>query len=179
MGTTVTYSDEAQHLGDNNFVQLTNLETAIEQIKKTLDRDEELIDIIEDLADLITQNPDRPVIGLENKLELGGRTDLFPRANRLKGRFARRVAKHQMSMSEQQVYIQILDAINTIWHSVIKPSITEGKSDSEIDALILDSLVSPIHQAIVRFDYTVTTELVSGMLYFLTGKCHVDWEAGC
>ena len=132
MNPVVEYGDESQHFGDNNFTQLTSLETAIEQIKKTWRSEGKLIDILEDLADYITQNPDRVVIGLEKKLELGKRSDLFARANFLKNKFARRVAKNQMSYSEQLVYIQILSAINTTWYQNIHPKIILGLNNSEI-----------------------------------------------
>lgn len=171
------YQDQAQHIGDNNFSPLSNLETAIEQIKKAGHEDERLIHILEDLADYITERPEREIVGLEEKLKRGSRSELFERAKELKSKFARRVAKNQMSMTEQHVYIQILSAISTTWHQMIRPRIIAGATNQEIDQLILEKLIQPVHQAIVRFDRSITTETVSGMLYFLTGKCHLKWEA--
>lgn len=179
MDTGAIYKDKSQHLGDNNFAPLTNLETAIEQVKKAWRGEDRLIDILEDLADYITDHPDREIVGLEKKLELGLRTDLFKRASYLKNKFARRVAKNQMSITEQHVYIQILSAINTIWYQRIHPHIVAGEEKELIDQMIGEELIQPVHQAIVRFDCSITTETVSGMLYFLTGKCHLIWEAEC
>jgi hypothetical protein len=179
MNNSAKYQDQAQHNGDNNFVPLTHLETAIEQIKKAYRGDEKLVDIIEDLTELITKHPEREIIGLEQKLEKGKRVDLFKRARRLKSKFSRRVAKNQMSIAEQQVYIQILAAINTAWYSSINPKIVEGATNDDIDRLIYEEIIKPIHQAVVRFDITVTSETVSGMLYFLTGKCHLIWGEEC
>lgn len=179
MDSVAQYKDSAKHIGDNNFAPLTSLETAIEQIKKKWDRDEKLVDLIEELADYITEHPDRAIIGLEKKLEQGERIDLFSRARWLKNKFARRVAKNQMSITEQYVYTQILSAINTAWFQNIHPSIVSGAKNHEIDRLIHEELIKPIHQAIVRFDCTITTETVSGMVYFLTGKCHLVWCKEC
>lgn len=177
MTSGANYQDRAQHIGDNIFSPLSSLETAIEQIKKAGREDNQLIDIIEDLADYITVNPERKIIGLEEKLKRAGRSELFERAKELKNKFARRVARNQMSKTEQDVYIQILAAINTTWHQVIRPQIIAGATSQMIDQLIFDKLIQPVHQAIVRFDRTITTEAVCGMLYFLTGKCHLRWEA--
>lgn len=179
MNSGADYSGHSKHIGDNIFSSLTNLETAIEQVMKALRGEDRLVNILEDLAEYITEHPDREIIGLEKKLELGGRQDLFNRARRLKNKFAQRVAKSQMSITEQRVYIQILSAINTIWYQHIQPRIASGASSQEIDQLILEELIKPVHQAIVRFDSTITTEIVIGMLYFLTGKCHLVWEAKC
>jgi len=179
MNNGVNYQDNSQHNGDNNFTPLTHLETMIEQIKKSHRGDEKLVDIIDDLTELITKHPGRQIIGLEKKLENGKRSDLFKRASLLKNKFSRRVAKNQMSITEQQVYIQILSAINTTWYSSINPRILAGATNDEIDKLIYEEIIKPIHQAIVRFDITVTSETVSGMLFFLTGKCHVIWGEEC
>lgn len=179
MNNSANYQDKSQHNGDNIFTPLTNLETAIEQIKKACRNDKKLIDIIDDLAELITEHPDREIIGLERKLVDGRRVDLFKRARRLKNKFSQRVAKNQMSTAEQRVYIQILSAINSTWYYSIYPKIIEGASNDEIDTLIYEELIMPIHQAIVRFDITVTSETVVGMLYFLTGKCHLVWREEC
>lgn len=179
MNALVLYEDQAQHLGDNHFAPLTSLETAIEQVKKAWCGQDNLVDILEDLADYITENPNREIVGLEKKLERGERLDLFGRARLLKNKFARRVAKNQMSITEQHVYIQILSAINTTWYQSIHPKIVSGSSNQEIDKTIYEELIKPVHQAIVRFDCTITTETVSGMLYFLTGMCHLNWGQKC
>nr|WP_319491714.1 ABC-three component system protein [uncultured Desulfobacter sp.] len=175
----VQYNGASQHIGDNNFAPLTNLETAIEQIKKTWHGQDKIIDILEDLTDYITKHPSRKTIGLEKKLEYGERLDLFNRARFLKNKFSRRVAKTQMSITEQYVYVQILSAITTVWYQRIYPLIVSGSNNQEIDQIIHEELIKPVHSAIVRFDCTITTELVSGMLYFLTGKCHLVWREEC
>jgi hypothetical protein len=171
--------NSSDHKGDNNFIQLSSLEEAVEQIKKNLGDDVSAVDIIEELADYITEYPNRSVIGLENKLSDGNRNDLKDRAVLLKNRFERRVAKNQMSLAEQHVYVQILSTISSVWHSKIKPLIDIEASTTTIDKIIHEELVEPVHKAVVRYDTLATSELVSGMLYFLTGKCHLVWSKSC
>lgn len=174
----ITY-DKAEHNGNNIFYSLSSLEQAIEQIKKNLGDDKDSVAIIEELADYITEHPSREVIGLELKLAKGDRLDLKDRAVLLKNRFERRVAKNQMSLAEQHVYIQILATISSIWHSKIKPCIDFGESKNIVDNLIYTDLIEPVHKAVVRYDTLATSETVSGMLYFLTGKCHIEWTKPC
>ena len=176
---SVTYNDESAHNGDNIFTPLSSLEQAVEQIKRTLGSESDAVEIIENLADYITEYPNREIIGLENKLFNGGRQDLTNRAVLLKNRFERKLAKNQMSLAEQHVYVQLLSTISSIWYSKIKPLIDLGTSKNTIDKAIFDDLVEPVHKAVVRYDTLATSELVSGMLYFLTGKCHLVWEASC
>jgi len=172
---TVEYKGST-HKGDNNFQTLTSLEQAIMEIKKTLSEDTNVVNIIEELADFITENPHRSVIGLEMKLEKGNRQDLKEKAKLYKNRFERRVAKDQMALAEQYVYVQVLAMIRTIWDSKIKPLIDIDASNVSVDSAIFSELIEPVHKAIVRYDALVTSELVSGMLYFLTGKCHLEWK---
>jgi hypothetical protein len=171
--------EKATHNGDNNFIQLNSLEQAVEEIKKNLGSNTDAVDIIEHLADYITEYPSRQIIGLDKKLENGGRDDLKDRAVLLKNRFERRVAKNQMSLAEQHIYVQILSAISSIWHSKIKPLIDIDSSMATIDKSIYEELIEPVHKAVVRYDTLATSELVSGMLYFLTGKCHLVWAKSC
>ncbi|MFK5915540.1 MAG: hypothetical protein QM484_14330 [Woeseiaceae bacterium] len=181
MSTDITYTGKAKHEGNNNIYQapLTSLEKAIEQIKIVWSTDEKMVDIIEELAGYITDHPARKIIGLEKKLEKGDRNELIDNAILLKNRFERRIAKNQMSMSEQHVYIQVLSAINTSWLYNIRPLIESGENNIVVDQAILKELIEPVHKAIVSYDYTMSTDLVSGMLYFLTGKCHLIWESKC
>ncbi|MGY6373553.1 ABC-three component system protein [Vibrio parahaemolyticus] len=176
---SVNYNDESAHNGDNIFTPLSSLEQAVEQIKKTLGSQNEAVEIIENLADYITDHPNREIIGLEAKLSKGNRQELTDRAILLKNRFERKLAKNQMSLAEQHVYVQLLSTISCIWHSKIKPLIDLGTSKNTIDQVIFDDLIEPVHKAVVRYDTLATSELVSGMLYFLTGKCHLVWEPTC
>tara|TARA_B100002019_G_scaffold292984_1_gene318121 strand:+ start:2290 stop:2835 length:546 start_codon:yes stop_codon:yes gene_type:complete len=175
----INYDNGSSHNGDNNFLILTSLEQAVEQIKKSLGTEQNAVEIIEELADYITENPGREIVGLEKKLKKADRLDLQERAELLKNRFERKVAKNQMSLAEQHVYVQILSAISSIWYSKIKPLIDIDTSRNSIDSLIYSELIEPVHKAVVRYDTLATSETVSGMLYFLTGKCHLEWSKSC
>ena len=71
---------DSNHYGDNHFTNVSALEQAVIEIKKSLGEDKEAVDIIDELADYITEHPAREVIELENKLKNGGREDLRERA---------------------------------------------------------------------------------------------------
>lgn len=180
MSQTINLNYEnSKHTGDNHFTAVSSLEQAVIEIKKNLGEDKKAVDIIDELADYITEHPTRKVIGLENKLKNGDREDLKDRAVLLKNRFERKVAKNQMSLAEQHVYVQVLSAISSIWHSKIKPIIDIDASKNAVDSVLFSELIEPVHKAVVRYDTLATSESVSGMLYFLTGKCHLEWEKSC
>jgi len=156
--------------------QLTPLEGAIDRIVIAYDGEEELLDIMDELAEYITDRPDREVIGLEAKLEQGDRNELYENANYLKNRFARKLAKQQVSPVAQRVYVQVLSSITNAFYHRVRPLIIDVREKAEIDAVIDVEVIQPVYRAITRFDDMATPQDVSGMLYFLTGKCHLVWS---
>jgi hypothetical protein len=180
MSGQVSYGDEALHDGDNIFEsERTALEKVVRKIVSTANENVELVDIIDDLNDYITDNPYREIIGLENKLSNGNREDLYPKAIFLKNRFERRILKGQLSIVEQKIYIQVLSHILISFDQYIRQKILCDKSKEEVDVAIFEFIIEPVHKAIIDFDDAITKELVSGMLYYLTGKCHIAWDKTC
>src|SRR5699024_8656251 len=108
MSGKVSYSGRSNHLGNNIFeAEKTALEKVIEEIVLDSKEDEELARIIDELQDYITNHPSRAIIGLESKLINAGRDAEYSDAVLLKNRFERRVAKGQLSITEQKVYVQV------------------------------------------------------------------------
>lgn len=180
MGGAVKYEDDSTHNGNNIFEsEKSALEKVIQKIVTSASKNNELVDILDDLNDYITDHPYREIIGLENKLRNGGREKLYPQSLLLKNRFERKVAKSQLSVVEQKVYIQILSHILSAFELYIRPKILKSQPNELIDEAIFEKIIEPVHKAIIDFDDYATKELVSGMLYFLTGKCHVVWDKSC
>ena len=180
MGGQANYGDKATHNGDNVFESNKSaLEKVVQKIVAAANEHHELVDIIDDLNDYITDHPYREIIGLETKLNNGGREDLCSKAILLKNRFERRIAKAQLSIVEQKVYVQVLSHILSAFDQYIRPQILDDQSKDTVDAAVFEKIIEPVHKAIIDFDDCITKELVSGMLYFLTGKCHVIWDKSC
>lgn len=152
------------------------LEKAIQAIKTTIDEDPEFEGFVKELAEYTTNRPDRAVVGVEEKLKLGGRNDSIENAIYWKNKFERKVAKSQLSNVEQYIYAHILAAIETRFNQYIRPLIIEGDSKASVDAAIHKHIYEVVHHAISTYDPTVTIQQVGGMLYFLTGKCHITWS---
>ncbi|MDQ7058230.1 MAG: hypothetical protein Q9N62_07240 [Ghiorsea sp.] len=156
---------------------LTTLEQVIEHIiTNSNGADEVLTDVIDELAGYLTDRPDREVIGLEEKLVQGDRNELAPNAKYLKNKFERKLAKQELSRTTQSIYVQVLSSIITAFEQKVRPLILDKRGKPEVDAAIHNEIILPVHKAVIRFDMLVTTEEVAGMLYFLTGKCHLVWS---
>lgn len=158
-----------------NEAALLPLEKAIAAIQASIIDNPQMEEIIEELAEYTTNRPDREIIGVEKKLEKGGRDDLIDNAVYLKNKFERFLAKKQLSLVEQHVYAHVLAMIDTTFNHKIRPLILDGRSKAEVDAAVHECIIEPVYQSIVGYNSSVTSNLVAGMLYFLTGKCHLIW----
>jgi hypothetical protein len=165
-------------LGDKRVVYeaaLLPLEKAILAIEQSIKDNPDLETIIEELAEYTNDRPGREVIGVEGKLIRGNREDLIEQAIYLKNKFERMLAKRQMSLVEQKVYVHVLATIETCFNQKIRPLIIEKQAKSVVDKAVQDHIVDPVYQSIVGYNCAITTQHVLGMLYFLTGKCHLLW----
>ena len=155
--------------------ELLPLEKAIKAIQETIKDNPEFEGIIEELAEYITDRPGREIVGVEKKLENGGRQDLVEDAIYLKNKFERFIAKKQLSLTEQTVYAHVLAAMDSAFNQLVRPLIQESRPASEIDEAVHKHIIEPIYASVVGFNPSVNISLVRGMLYFLTGKCHLLW----
>ena len=69
--------------------------------------------------------------------------------------------------------------ISTTFQQKIRPLIQENATNSVVDDAVQKYIINPVYQSIVGFDTGITSEHVAGMLYFLTGKCHLLWAKSC
>ncbi|MEW8351132.1 MAG: ABC-three component system protein [Candidatus Thiodiazotropha taylori] len=158
---------------------LSPLEKALKAVKAAAADNEEIQGFIEELSEYMEHRGGRKVIGLEAKLIAGNREDILSEATYLKNKFERRLTKQQLSYVEQQIYCHVLANIISVFNMKILPLIKQGASPVEVDSSVYDYVVAPVYSAIVQHDIGITVEHVRGMLYFLTGKCHLVWSAEC
>lgn len=155
--TTVKNSTFNDLVNGNKHVheaELLPLEKAIKAIQETIEDNPEFEGIIEELAEYITDRPGREIIGVEKKLENGGRQDLLEDAIYLKNKFERCIAKKQLSLTEQNVYAHVLAAMETAFSQLIRPLIQEGRPTSEIDEAVHKHIIEPIYASVVGVGYT-------------------------
>ena len=153
-----------------------NLAKLLYHSKELSESDPEYQRMLSELSDYFNPRAGRKIIGLEAKLKKGNRDDLLEDAVYLENKFARLVAQNQFSKKEEVIYFHCLSSINTLFSTYIKPLIIDKVSHQEIDVAIYDRIVKPLFEEIVEFDLSISMENIRGMLFFLTGKCHIKWS---
>lgn len=165
--------------GDVNFSKKTRWQKKFEKLQHEVRNDIRYSSFIEDFN---SYNTVLDGIGLEQKLTDGGFTKKeITKAMSFKEKYARRVVLGEMYHAQQEIDVEIFSIIDTNFSTYIYPKI-EDCIDKKI---ILECLMEKIIQPILNIlnlegesdDYlNYNSNDIYGMIYFLTGKCHLNWK---
>lgn len=123
----------------------------------------------------------RHTIGLEAKLKDGGFSQsAIEKARRLKMFFAKKSMRFQYYESAQRIDIYLFAKICHRFDTYILPNI-ESQPLSEINQMVYEMVVRPIVDEInangsCDRHLCYTEDDIFGMLYYLTGNCHINWK---
>lgn len=145
-----------------------------EKIKEEYIENASFSGFMDRLNHYLTASTTKPLIGLEQKLRKANRIAQIPDALALKESFAKRLTKNQLSEQAQNFYCHILAHICTFFDFKIRPIVERSGTKEEIDNLVYE-LVLQIHADMCGTKLDCTPDDVRGMLFFLTGNCHIDW----
>ena len=149
------------------------LSNAMESILLNINDDPDFEGFIEEL---LSHTHYRTIIGLEGKLLEANKEELLLEAIDLKEKFAKKLEREQLSITVQYFYAHILSYIKSVFISKIKPLLSKGCSASELESAIYNEIVLNIYAQTSVYLPEVTTDHIAGMLYYLTGKCHLSWK---
>lgn len=117
-----------------------------------------------------------PLIPLETKLTEGGREDLIEFALETKEIFAKQLARHTHFESAQKIHLHLLARIWTVFQTRILPQIRAGQSRLAIERLIQSEIIDPTLSDLHDNPFHYSDMEVQGMIYYLTGNCHIRWS---
>lgn len=170
-------------VGDENHytinlppVDTTAIARFLQKIEALRSNDDDFQWFVDRLEFFTAQKTKIPVIGLEQKLKNGGREDLIDIAIERKDLFSKRLLKSQLTQRRQGVFIYILQKITFSFEDTVRPLMKKGVENEVIDGVIMHGIIDAIYRDVMAEDPTVDQSMISGMLYFLTGKCHLIWE---
>jgi hypothetical protein len=116
-----------------------------------------------------------PIVPLEDKLKQGGREDLIGFALKTKEMFAKKLAKHSLYESAQQIHAFLLAEVYTRYHEHVYQRVCNGEPPEEINVLIRSYIIDPLLMMLGDNVLSHYADEINGMLYFLTGNCHIRW----
>lgn len=117
---------------------------------------------------------DGELVGLEEKLKKGG-VSRIKMPIYAKQEFVKKMARYEYYQSAQDIYDFLLGLILTNFSTHITPIIEAGHIPVEPDLIerhIYDPVLSVLGDNVLKFNNFE----IMGMLYYLTGNCHIDWS---
>lgn len=133
---------------------------------------------LKDLAEFTLPAKDETVLGVRPKLEAAGKSDRdIERAEAFKERVFAQIMAMQYSETYQRICIELIGDIFHRFEMHVKPAIDKGADAAAVARLVHEHIVSPVHDRVERcgVDNDITFNTIMGMLYLLTGNCHVKW----
>lgn len=160
----------------NNFKK-TKLSSLFDKLNETYNEQKQIDVICDDLKRFMDG---RDTIGLEQKLINGNRQHLFENAMWLKEEYSKKLTKYQFYEHAQEIHAFILGVVLEKFTHKINPIISAEQDDIVVMKAISDDIISPLITMIQEEGCSDIMGLgatdINGMVYFLTGRCHIKWE---
>lgn len=165
--------------GDVRFTPKTRWQKRFEKLKEEVKNDNRYESFIEDFS---TYNTIQDGIGLEQKLVHAGFSQReILRAMKFKEKYAKRVVMGEMFQAQQEIDVEIFSIIDNNFETYVFPKIIEECEKNSILECLMEKVVQPILDILNKegesddfLNYTAND--IYGMIYFLTGKCHLNWK---
>jgi hypothetical protein len=116
------------------------------------------------------------VIGLEKKLQIGHFDIFIGYAMEAKDMFARKLEQYRFSKVAQEIFLYVLADIWTIFHNKIYQLVCNNESHDIIMKKVQDEIIEVISKKLEDNVLDIYPDCISGMIYFLTGNCHIKWS---
>jgi hypothetical protein len=113
---------------------------------------------------------------LETKLAEVNLDELVAEAEELKQLISMLIMKNQNFKSAQKMIALLLDEVASVFNGKIKQHITCGVTKLVAEQLIAQHLEAEIRKNLGENVLYIYNRQIKGMLYFLTGNCHLEWK---
>lgn len=165
--------------GDVRLIPKTRWQKRFERLQQEVKNDDRYATFIEDFN---TYNTIQDGIGLEKKLEDAGFSQReMLRALGFKEKYSKRVVKGEMFLSQQEIDVEIFSIIDNNFETYVFQKILENCDKKLIIECLFEKVVNPIMDILNKegeadnfLNYSAND--IYGMIYFLTGKCHLNWK---
>ncbi len=163
----------------NTYERSTYLHDLYEKFQKEIETDPGLKEICKELDYFNSQVEDDEMIGLENKLIAGAKPPMIVKyAKYAKEKFHKKLMlTSQYSVVAQDLNVYILSKIHRGFMMEIYTLICNNENESKIQAVIAERIINPIMTELGLNLFKYDEDDIMGMIFFLTGNCHIKWTA--
>lgn len=148
----------------------------IDQLRDQIGKDKDAEEFVERLLSWMKPKETPLRRDLAEKLADSRQDHLISDALEAKERFTKQLRRTSFNPALQEIYAHILGEIYTTFNYKVKPKIRESMTPGIIDGEIYNlasGIMAQIADAPAELGLDLTD--VTGMLYYLTGNCYLEW----
>lgn len=164
------------NIGKINIGGHTQLEKLYKKLEKEKEESTTFCEIVEELLHFKNHADGREFIGLEKKLANAERSNYLRFAESVKEKFVKKLLRNEHSETAQLIYAFLLAKVYSNFQIHVYPKILDGHPQDYINHLIDECILKPIEDLLGENLLRIFTDEVNGMIYFLTGNCHIKWN---
>ena len=172
------------NIGDNNgniyLSPKTRFSKRFEKLNKEVVENERYEGVMDSLVHYLTKLDG---VDMPTKMVDGGFEDkAILEATRKKDKYAKKQEKNKYFESAQWIDSQLFAKIKMDFETHVElPLVNKGASKEEILCAVVEKVVKPVlelinvegeNDGVLNYD----ADDVYGMVYYLTGKCHLNWK---
>ncbi|PKB87699.1 hypothetical protein A8A01_25180 [Ewingella americana] len=157
-----------------NMAEPTQLMLLQEEYKAEFKNNETCNEFIDELNHFNTKRTE--IRDLEEKLTSAGYEGFIEIGIELKQLVSMLIVKNQHYKSAQKIIAYLLSDIHSIFIAKIKPQLKDKITDDQVLRLFHLHIESVINQKLGINALDIYNRQLQGMIYFLTGNCHLEWE---
>lgn len=163
----------------SNYERSTYLHDLYEKFQKEIEADPGLKEICKELDYFTSQVENDQMIGLERKLEAGAKPAMVIQyAKHTKEKFHKKLMlTSQYSVVAQDINVYILSKIHRGFMMEIYSLICSNEHESKIQAVIAERIINPLKIELGLNLFKYDEDDIMGMIFFLTGNCHIKWTS--
>ena len=164
------------NIGSSSSGSISQLNSLYKKLEVERSVDVAFDEIIEELQHYKAYAKNSEVIGLDAKLEKGNRSAFLAFAMDVKERFSKKLLRNEHSETAQEIFALLLGKVYSSFQINIVPKIKEGHPDEFVNALIQEHIIRPLEEILGENLLRIFEPEIHGMVYFLTGNCHLNWD---
>jgi len=164
--------------GNVELSNVSRLGQRFRRLKEEVEKDIRAPDFIDDFKHYNTELDGK---SMPDKLKDGGFSSReITKATYRKHMYSKKLEKNKLYETAQLIDLEMFTLINLNFETYIDPLIEKGVEKSIIKEVVLEKVAKPILDLINQdgkddtfLNYNLDD--VYGMIFFLTGKCHLNW----
>jgi hypothetical protein len=147
-----------------------------ERYAKATGDEEGLEGFLEELQHYWDRSTNEDIRQLRQKLCEADREDMVHTGEELKERATKKILRFQTSRSAQEIFAWVLAELYGRFVLDVQPSIQAGASRVTVDALLSEKVIGPTLNDLEKNVLGLSRTDLIGLIYFLTGNCHIRWD---